>query len=184
MTFRLLCCAWMLCLLAGTAGAQALERDPGFVDLVTIESWFDSEPNVVVNIKGALLNLVAEASRYEDPELADLLRKLKAIQVRGFTMRRTDFGAVEERTADLARHLEASGWDTVVRVREVDNGERVDVFVRVANDAIAGMMVMVVDSYEDETFFVNIVGEIDPAQIGRIGRTFDIDPLRDGLVDH
>jgi len=36
-------------------------------------------------------------------------------------------------------------------------------------------VVMVLEPGEDETIFLNIVGEIDPAQIGRIGRRFDLD---------
>ncbi len=176
---RFLCAALLTCCLAGGALAQdELKRDPGYVDLDAVESWFSAEPKIIVNVKGALLKLVAEASRYEDPELADLLGKLKSVQVRSFNLRRADYRSIEQRTGELARRLEGQGWDTVVRVREDD--ERVDVFVRVHNGVIAGMMVMAVTPDEDETFFVNIVGQIDPEQIGRIGRKFDIHPL-DGM---
>lgn len=182
MTRFLLCTLLAAGLFAGTARAQDLSREAGYVDLDAIERWFDAEPKVIVNIKGALLELVAEASRYDDPELADLLHKLKAVQVRGFDLRRSDYTTIADRTAELARRLEAQGWDTVVRVREDD--ERVDVFIRVADGAIAGMMVMAVAPDEDETYFVNIVGQIDPQQIGRLGRKFDIRPLDDVTVDY
>jgi hypothetical protein len=43
-------------------------------------------------------------------------------------------------------------------------------------DRIAGLVVMAVEP-GDEAAFVNIVGDIDPAQIGRLGRKFDIEPL-------
>lgn len=177
---RMLCGMLMMLGIVGTVWAQDRpEDDPGYVDLQTIERWFDAEPMIEVNIKGALLDLVAEASRYEDPDLASLLHKLQAIQVRGFSLRRTDFRDIEQQTSALAKRLESDGWDTVVRVREYDDDERVDVYVRVNETAIAGMMVMVIDSYEDEAIFVNIVGEINPSEIGRIGRRFDIDPLDD-----
>ena len=52
-----------------------------------------------------------------------------------------------------------------------------------AGRVIAGMVVMVVSPEDDETVFVNIVGQIDPEQIGRIGRKFDIDPLDEMTVD-
>lgn len=179
---RLILSGLMLCVFAGTAYAQdAVETDPGYVDLQTIEEWFGAEPTLEVNIRGALLELVAEASRYEDPDLYDLLNKLKAIQVRGFRLDYSDFDTVERRTADLAGRLQSEGWDTIVRVREDD--ERVDMYVRVHEGAIAGMMVMVVEPGSDDTVFLNIVGEINPEQIGRIGRTFDIDPLDDTVVN-
>lgn len=168
--------------LTGRARAQDLNREPGYIDLGDVERWFDSEPKIVVNIKGALLELVAEASRYEDPELSELLHKLRAVQVRGFDLRRLDFDDVERRISALAKRLEGEGWDTVVRLR--DDEEQVDIQVRVDEGVIAGMVVMVLSPDEEESFFVNIVGEIDPKQIGRIGRRFDIDPLDDMSVDY
>lgn len=161
--------------LAEAQSNQALEREPGYVDLAAIESWFQADPTIEVNVKGALLKLVAEASRYEDPELADMLRQLKAIQVRGFSMRGVARSDVERQAKAMSKRLESQGWDTVVRVW--DDGDQVDMFVKVSGDVIAGMMVMVTSPDEDESIFVNIVGEINPEQIGRIGSKFNIDPL-------
>ena len=180
---RILLCAVMVLAAAGTAWAQDdLKDDPGYLDLDMIEEWFDKEPSIIVNVKGALLDLVAEASRYEDPDLADLLRKLKSVQVRGYDMSWTDFDEVQGRIKVLARRLEAQGWDTIIRVREDD--EDINIHVRVDDGAIAGMVVMVVAPGDDETVFVNIVGEIDPEQIGRLGRKFDIEPLDGMTVDY
>ncbi len=170
---RIVLCALLMLAFASAAWAQDdLKRDPGYVDLDEIEQWFDKEPVIIVSIKGALLKLVAEATRYEDPELANLLRKLKSVQVRGYRLNWKDFEEVQGRVSTLARRLESEGWDTVVRVR--DDDEDVNVHVRVVDDAIAGMIVMVISPDEDETVFINIVGEIDPEQIGRLGRKFDV----------
>ena len=180
---RMLCCGLVMLIAASAAWAQDdLESDPGYVNLDQFEEWFDEEPSIIVNIKGALLNLVAEASRFEDPELADMLRKLKAVQVRGFDLDWTDAKEVERRANGFGKTLEAKGWDTVVRVR--DDDEHVHVYVRINDEVIAGMMVMVISSDDDETYFLNIVGEINPEQIGRIGRKFDIEPLNGMTVDY
>lgn len=180
---RMLCCGLVMLMATGAAWAQDdLESDPGYVNLDQFEGWFDEEPSIIVNIKGALLKLVAEASRYEDPDLADLLRKLKAVQVRGYKLGWADFKGVEQRANDFAKSLQAKGWDTVLRVR--DDDEHVHVHVRVNDGVIAGMMVMVVSLDDDETYFLNIVGEINPEQIGRIGRKFDIEPLDGMTVDY
>lgn len=176
MRVQLFFCSLVMLGIAAPAWAQDdVTRDPGYVDFGRIEQWFDREPKLEVNIKGVLLELVAEASRNEDPELADLLRRLKAIQVRGFALDRDQYGDVERRTSELAQRLERQGWETFARVREDD--ERVDMFVRTRDGAIAGLVVMVVSPGEDESVFVNIVGDIRPEQIGRIGRKFDIGPL-------
>ena len=68
-----------------------------------------------------------------------------------------------------------------MRVR--DDEEHVHVYVRVNDEVIAGMMVMVISSDDGETYFLNIVGDINPEQIGRIGRRFDIEPLDDMKFD-
>ena len=179
---RTLAAAVAMLLLAGAAYAQDdLRREPGYLDLDEITGWVEKEPKIIVNVKGALLNLVAEASRYEDPELYDLLRKLKSVQVRGYDLGWSEVREVQGRINTLAGRLEDEGWDTVVRVR--DDEEDVHIHVRVDDGVIAGMVVMVVSPEEDETVFVNIVGQIDPEQIGRIGRKFDIDPLDEMTVD-
>ena len=156
-----------------------LRQDPGYLDLTTVEDWFDTEPWLEVNIKGALLNLITEASKAEeDPELTSILSKLKAIEVRGYPMTPAMFEDIDRRTGLLAKRLEGLGWETVVRVREDD--ERVNVYLKSDGKTIAGLVVMVLDPTEDDgAIFVNIVGDIDPQQIGRIGQKFNIDPLSD-----
>ena len=180
---RMLCCGLVMLIAASAAWAQDdLESDPGYVNLDQFEGWFDEEPSIIVNIKGALLKLVAEASRYEDPDLADLLHKLKAVQVRGYDLDWADAKEVGRRANVFSKSLEAEGWDIVVRVR--DDEEHVHVYVRVNDEVIAGMMVMVISSDDGETYFLNIVGDIHPEQIGRIGRRFDIEPLDDMKFDY
>ena len=177
----LLLCALLFAGAAGTAHAQGLDREPGYLDLATVDTWFEAEPWLEVNIKGALLKLVAEASRYEDPELTDLLLKLKAIEVRGYALSWPQYEGIERRTSDLAKRLEAKGWDTVARVRE--RSERTDVYLKVHDGVIAGLAVLVLEPGSDDgAVFVNIVGEIDPEQIGRIGSKFNIGPLQDTVV--
>lgn len=160
-----------------TYAQDAVRDDPGYLDLSTIEQWFDSEPWLEVNIKGALLNLIVEASRSEeDPELTDLLSKLKAIEVRGYRLNATMFDEIDRRTGELARQLEDQDWETVVRVREEE--ERVNVYLKSNGNVIAGLVVMVLDLTDDDgAVFVNIVGDIDPGDVGRLGRKFNIEPL-------
>ena len=64
-----------------------------------------------------------------------------------------------------------------VRVREED--EDVHIYMLPGKgDNIDGLVVMVVTD-DDEAVFINVVGTIDPVQIGRIGHSFRIDALED-----
>lgn len=179
-TLSVLAAALAFAFAAAPAGAQDLRNEPGYLDLAGIDGWFDDEPWLEVNIKGALLRLVTEASRGEDPELTSILSKLKAIEVRGYPLTHAQFEDIGRRTGSLASELEGRGWDTVVRVREDD--QRVNIFMKVQEDVIAGLVVMVLEPDDEEgAVFVNIVGDINPEEIGRIGRKFNIDPLSDSF---
>lgn len=174
---RILSLFLLAALLALPARAQrdALADEPGYVDLVEIERWFDRDARIEVNVQGPLLKLVTEAAKYEDPDLAAMLRHIKAIQVRGYDLRPSELEDVEAHARSLGRVLKGRGWDTVARVR--DDDERVEMFVKVRGDAMEGLMVMVLSPGDDETVFVNIVGEIDPEQIGRLGSRFGVSGL-------
>lgn len=162
--------------LPGVVRAQEqLRNDPGFVDFAEVEKWFDSEARIEVNIQGALLRLVAEASRNEDPDFANVLTRLKGIYVRGYSLNQSQFSTIGRNASELGKRLEGRGWETVARVRE--DGDRVDMYIKTQGDAIAGLVVMAIASGEDDTIFINIVGDIDPEEIGRIGSRFHIDDL-------
>lgn len=178
---RLLFLSLLLGSLAVTARAQdVLEHDPGYVSARTVESWFDAPPHVEINLKGVLLEMVAEAvaetSSESNPELIDLLSKLKAIQVRVFAVGDQQLSAIERQTTAFADRLASQGWETVVRVRE--DGEQVNIQLKLREEAIAGLVVLVTEP-EGESVFVNLVGDISPKEIGRLGRALDIDPLKD-----
>ena len=173
---------WMLGLFlvvaqVGSADGQDsdLRKDPGYVDVEKMGSWFESEANVEVNVKGALLNMIAEASRFEDPDLSVMLHRLKAIQVRAYELSYDDFGRASGKLKDFGRVLERDGWETVVRAREDD--EHVEMYLRTNGMRIAGLVVLALDMDEGEAVMVNIVGEIDPDEIGRLSRRFNFGVL-------
>lgn len=170
--------AALLVLATGSATAQRIETLPGYVDISRMERLVDRQATLEVNVKGALLRMAAEAARVEDETLADMLLKLVAIQVRGYSLDRSSTRSIMDPVDDIARELSAKGWDRILRVREDDH--LVEMMVRdPSGERIEGMMVFVIDAGENETIFVNIVGQIDPEDIGRIGRRFRIRALQD-----
>jgi len=162
------------------AAQNSARSNAGYVDLAAIgdlNELFEEDPAIEVNIEGALLTLVAEASRYEDPDLAEMLTNLEGIYVRGYDTRGPGFERISERTRRIGRELESDGWSTVVKVS--DDEESVHMYMRSDENGVNGMVVMMVERYSDETVFLNLVGRIDPAQIGRIGSKFQIGGLDD-----
>ncbi len=146
---------------------------PGYVDFGL--ALDDMEATVEVYLKGSLLLLAREAVKDDDPELGDLLSKIDYIHVQVFPMDGASPEKLMDKTRDVAKQLEKKGWELTVRVH--DDGEEVQVYTLAGKkDDIAGLVVMAVDE-NDEAVFVNVVGNISPAEIGRIGRTFHLDSM-------
>lgn len=155
--------------------AQSSSRTSGFVDLERLgdlDAFFDEDPVVEVNVEGGLMKLVAAASRSEDPELADLLLRLSGVYVRGYVLEPNSLNDFDQRASRMGERLIDDGWVVVVRFREVD--EVVHMYVRMSGENVDGMVVMSVEPGQQQAMFVNIVGDIDPEQIGRIGQKFRI----------
>lgn len=157
------------------AAQRSVERSEGYVDLKALgelDRFFQRDARMEVNVEGALMRLVEAASRQEDPELADLLARLDGVFVLGYELAphsRQDF---DELATGMGDDLRADGWTLLVRFS--DAVENTHMFVRMDGDSVAGMVVMSVEEGSDQAVFVNIVGEIDPEQIGRIGQKFRI----------
>jgi hypothetical protein len=179
LVYRLALLAGLLlgCYAPALLAQDDLNADPGYVDFSSFDHRFENNSAFEVNIKGKLLRLVAEASREDDPELAELLLRLRAIQVRSFPMTRAEFRSMETHSMEISDQLRARGWDSVVKVR--DYGQYVDVYVKENEDFIEGLMMMVVDNEINETVLINIVGDIQPEELGRIGSKFEIGPLEE-----
>jgi len=153
-----------------TALAQPMDAEPGYVELSHLSESVDSTPVKEVNIRGAMLRLVRAAAREDDPELADLLSSVRGVFVRAYDARRTDVELVRTHTKTMTDALLSEGWEVFLRVAE--RSEEVQMYVRIVDDEITGLMLISFNLLDDEIIFVNIVGEIDPEKVSRLGYRF------------
>jgi len=153
---------------------QNVRAQPGYVDFGSVESWFDADATVEINLKGSLLNLVASASEHSDPEFSQLVRSLSAIQVRGFPTQGVSSQVLEDRARRLTSMLEDQGWERALYVQEA--GETSHIYVRRTGEDIAGLTLLSTNP-DSESVFVNIVGSIRPEQIHKLGRELEIERL-------
>jgi hypothetical protein len=171
--------AVLIVLLAAPALAgpgEEYEKMAGYVDFAKLGLVGKFEPSIEVFLKGPLLKMVREAVKQDEPDLAGALDNIKLIRINVFDLDEIDGfddKDLSEKTKKLAADLEKRGWEIAVRVRERD--EHLYVYLLPGkNEDIDGLVVMAVED-DDQAVFVNIVGNIDPEQIGRIGRSIDID---------
>lgn len=175
-------CVLIVLLALGARPGRAestVEQLPGYVDLNGLGLPSTAEASVEVNLRGPLLRLIGAASRGDEPEFAEMIDKLQLIRVQVFPLKSLGSAVgVQESINLLGSRVEQQGWERVVRVRE--QSEQAHVYLKLNGEQITGLLVMAIDDSgkgDDEVVFVNIVGNIDPEQIGRLGRQLNISPL-------
>jgi hypothetical protein len=162
----------VLLMLAASAGqAQKLTDQPGYVSIEQLDLFPRDKLSVEINLEGALLNLIAAAARQSDPEFSAVISGLKSIQVQVFPLAGADEGSIKARIGRAVRWLEDRGWRSTVKVREKD--EETYIYLKEADGKVAGLTLLSLQP-GDEAVMINIVGRIDPAQIGRVVEHFDV----------
>lgn len=167
----------LLLFLTGSAGwaQQKLSDQPGYVSVEQLDLFPREDLTVEINLEGALLRMVAAATRGEDPGFAQVISNLKGIQVQVFPLTGVEEGAVRTKIGRAVRLLEDRGWKATVRVREKD--EESYIYLKESGDQILGLTVLAFTAGE-EAALINIVGKLDPAQLERLGRNLDIPHLQ------
>lgn len=150
---------------ASSPASVSDEKRLGYVAPDIVEGWFDTAPAVEVNLDGALLDMVANASQSDQPEAAALLRRLTALRVRIFPTEGVQMSTLESRAGRLMNRLSERGWQTVVRVRDENEQTNIQVRMREDSDAVAGLVVLV-NQPGGESVFANLVGNVSPSEVG------------------
>ena len=170
MKFRLLIIG-LVAMLALPVMAQedALKDFPGYVDFGELNSIF-GEPTVQIAVGESLLGLVASLSASEDPEAAELFKRLNGVRVNVFETQQMAVGAVDY-VRDVSSQLSNLGWESVVTVNSAD--EQVRIFMKIDQDKVQGITVMAVE--ENEAVFVNVIGSLNADELGKVMDNFNID---------
>jgi hypothetical protein len=165
----LVTCLTAMLALPVMAQEDALKDFPGYVDFGELNNTF-GEPSVQITVGESLLGLVGSLSASEDPEAAELFKRLNGVRVNVFETESMADGAMDL-VKDISSQLSDRGWESVVTVNSED--EQVRIFMKINNDQVEGITVMAVE--ESEAVFVNIIGNINPAELGKVMNNFDIE---------
>jgi hypothetical protein len=151
---------------------EEFKKHPGYIDFGSFEKFQSAEETVEVFIKGPLLKFAAKAAEAEDPDMGSLLNNLKLVKVNVFSMDKFSIDEVRDTMNAISKKIDRDNWELMVRTKEP--GEYVEVYTRFGqNDSLTGLVVMAVEE-KGEAVFVNIVGDIDPAKLGKLTDKFNI----------
>lgn len=136
-----------------------------------------AKETVEVNMEGPMLRWAAKFLNAEDPDekqAAKLVANLKGIYVRSFEFSREgEYSAAD--VESLRAQVRAPEWTRVVGVRSETDGDNVDVFFKLEEDKMGG--IVIISAEPKELTFVSIVGPIDVDQLADLGGEFGIPKL-------
>ena len=178
----ILLCVLLTIAVAATAAAKDKKKTedytkhPGYVDFNALEIFGDQEPSIEVYLRKPMLDLLRKFFKDEDPELYHIFGKLQLVRVLVYEVNRELAVKFDSESTKTVKELDKKGWERVVRMKGED--EHVFVYLKPSDDFewIQGVAVIAMEDWE-EAIFVNIVGDIHPDDISRLGGHFNIDEL-------
>ncbi len=128
-----------------------------------------------VRIDGSLLLLASKflrSDKADEAAVKEIVQSLKGVYVKGVEFERE--GEYTDADVEAVRQqLSAPGWDRIVGARSKREGENVEVFLMINNDAvIEGLGVLISDP--KRIMVVNVVGPLDPEKINNLRGQFGI----------
>jgi len=168
---NLLITLFLLILLTPMAQANDISEERGYVNFDNLESKY-GEPKVMINLNQAMLGFVSKLN-VADEDTSELISKLKAVRVQIYNMGADDQPALDLMTK-VAKDIKKKNWMPIVSINE--DHEKVRIFTKLTDDIMDGLVVMIINDEHDskEAVFINIIGEIDPAQINKVTSALDI----------
>ena len=151
------------------AQEDELKDLPGYIDFGDLSAAY-GDPKISINIGGTMLQFVGLMSGESNPETAAMFSKLKGVRVFGYATD-ADPGVARKKFGEVKGSLKSRGWEPVVQINE-DN-EQVLIYMKMNETVMDGLTVMTVD--DEEVMFINIIGQIDPRQLGKVMDGFDVD---------
>ena len=150
------------------------QKLPGYVDLKGIEEFKNADETVEVFITKPLLKLVASFSAGEDSSLASLLKNLALIRVEKFNIPPKKSKKVKDLIQRTSKKLTKQKWVSTLKAKQ--KGQHTEIFLKEEKGKVAGLLIMSLENNR-EAVFVNIVGNIDMEQLGKLSQKFDIPKL-------
>ena len=151
--------------------------DSGLVDFGKFTAAGKGSEFVEVLVKSNLLSLAAQLVEKAEPDAAKLLRSVQLVRVNVVGLTDENREEMQKRVQKIRSDLDSHGWERNVNVQGKD-GEDVGVYTSTrGSEALAGVAVTVIDA--QNVVLVNVVGDIRPEQIAKLGEKLNIKPLKD-----
>lgn len=157
------------------AQSTDVTKDPGYVDFGDFSAFENSTNVTEVILDEDLLSVLAIMSDVDDPNIISILNGIRLVKANVYEINDKNKDLLKKRINEIDSKLTNSNWKRIVKTRSED--EMANVYIKLNNDKkIVGLAVTNFEK-DGEAAFVNIVGNIDLATIGKLGKKFSIPHL-------
>jgi hypothetical protein len=165
-----------IALLAAVCGAAPVHAQNARLQIDHLDRLFPKAVETVdIRVDGSLLMMASKflrSDKADEAAVKEIVQALKGVYVKGVQFDKE--GEYSEADVESVRQqLSAPGWERIVGVRSKRDGENVEVFLMINNDAvIEGIGVLISDP--KQVMVVNVVGPLDPEKINNLRGQFGI----------
>ena len=165
-----------IALVAAVCGAAPVHAQNARLQIDHLDKLFPKAVETVdVNIDGSLLLMASKflrSDKADEAAVKEIVQALKGVYVKGVEFDKE--GEYSDADVESVRQqLSAPGWERIVGVRSKRDGQNVEVFLMISNDAvIEGIGVLISDP--KQVMVVNVVGPLDPEKINNLRGQFGI----------
>jgi len=150
-------------------------KEPGYVDFGDFTAFENSTKVTEVILDEDLLSVLASMSDENDPNIMSILNGIKLVKANVYEISDDNKDLLKKRINEVDSKLSNTKWKRIVKTRSED--EIANVYIKLNGDKkIVGLAVTNFEK-DGEAAFVNIVGNIDLATIGNLGKKFGIPQL-------
>ena len=162
---------FFLTLVSTAVNAMDITSEPGYVNFDSLEADY-GEPKVLINLNQTMLGFVSKLN-VADNDTAELISNLKAVRVQIYNTGENNKPALKLMDK-VASEIKNQHWLPIVSINEKQ--EKIRIFTKITNDIMDGLVVMIINTERDnkEAIFINIIGQIDPAQINKVTNALNI----------
>ena len=156
---------------------------PGYVDFESITKFMSGDNVTEINLDANLLKMLSKMGGEDNKDFTGVVSGLKLIRVNSFGLDAANEKEIKDKITSIDQSLMSKNWQRIVKVKE--HGEYTNVYVLPSSDYenFLGLCVTAIDSHGKkgkggpEATFVNIVGNINMSQLGKLGDKFNIHAL-------
>ena len=157
------------------AQSTDVTKEPGYVDFGDLTAFENSTKVTEVILDEDLLSVLATMSDVDDPNIMSILNGIRLVKANIYEISDENKDLLKKKINEIDSKLSNTKWKRIVKTRSED--EMANVYIKLNNDKqIVGLAVTNFEK-DGEAAFVNIVGNIDLATIGKLGKKFGVPQL-------